>query len=151
MGQAVNSSAGSVFEVILDESVVCQIGEVLSNTEGLEACGFLLGAVRGHSTFIDRARPAENIYRDMTSFAISPEGYTSALQSPDHDRSIVGIYHTHDGPAHLSGSDRRNMALHPYFWLIIGGAGGPRTGIRSWRCFRSIYGKVRELHLRIGS
>lgn len=96
---------------------------------------------------MESMQPATNIYRSQESFAISQEEYASALRSVSNDTRLVGIYHTHSGPARPSHQDRGGIMVSPYFWLIVGNAGETR---QEWRCFVQNKGKVTELNMSVG-
>lgn len=131
--------------VVLSNRVKRSIQRELVGTDESEKCGFLLGWRVNQEIHVQNIRPAENVYRDKYSFAISSREYANVLQNTECPEELVGIYHTHHGTARIGYHDRSNLVVHSFLWLIVG-VGCPTL---EWRCFKHDCGRIQELRVSL--
>lgn len=124
-------------------SAARSICEAVREAREVEVCGFLVGHITGEQIRVERARPVQNIYGSKLAFAVSEEEYKAVLSELNYPSIIVGLYHLHHGPPILSCTDRNNVLLHEFAWLIIGVSG--RSEKLQWRCFKAKRGIIRRL------
>jgi proteasome lid subunit RPN8/RPN11 len=145
-------SSERVRRLVLSEDAAECIREEIAKANYREICGFLMGYRAATDVHVRCVRPAENIYQDKNSFAISQQNYVAALRTAGQKESVVGIYHVHYGSPYPSCHDVGNMALHSFLWLIVGVSARPEHLIQRWKCFQLAKGKIREVgieHLRL--
>ncbi len=132
--------------VLLEDAADC-IRQEIAKANDREICGFLMGYQAATDVHVHCVRPAENIYQDKSSFAISQQNYMAILRTAGQNESAVGIYHVHYGSPYPSCPDVRNMTLHSFLWLIVGVAAGPEHLVQRWKCFKLAEGKIRKVRV----
>ena len=109
-----------------------------------EACGLLLGSVRGNEIEVAALASARNVAADPhVDFELDP---LDAVAAEDGARAsgwaIVGVWHSHPrGPSSPSLQDRSGACAA---WLTLIAVPKPRTGIQlgAWRCTEHGYAAV---------
>jgi len=129
----------------LSNMAIRTIANIIATGTSSEACGFLVGAIAGSGAWIDHAWPTENIYDSRDAFAISPREFEAARERAKPSLRVVGIYHTHHGPARASCLDLACIRRVPLMSLIIGNTGTVNKPILDWKCFRLSRGKIRNV------
>lgn len=121
-------------EMTLSRIAVGAICDAVRKPNEAEVCGFLFGCGAREQLRVEFARQAQNIYGSRSAFAICQQDYKAALAEVDSRCGIVGIFHLHPGVALPSCADRRSMALHAFYWLIVGIP--PHSRVLKWKCFK---------------
>lgn len=139
------ASYACVRRMVLSEDAADCIRQEIAKANDHEICGFLMGYQDATDVHVHCVRPAENIYQDKSSFAISQQIYMAILRTEVQKESAVGIYHVHYGSPYPSCPDVRNMTLHSFLWLIVGVSAGPE--LQRWKCFKLAEGKIRKVRV----
>jgi proteasome lid subunit RPN8/RPN11 len=135
--------------VELPPSIAQMVRSEIAHGNGCELCGFLLGDRVGDTVRIVTIRPVENIYHSPDAFAIRAFDYSAVIaETMAAPIQIVGLYHSHHGSAHLSGSDKQSIRGQSFVWLVIGIGDNGGVPTLEWRCFQAVGDKVVRLPLR---
>lgn len=110
-----------------------QIREEAERNLPQEACALLLGRVEDGIAVVERILIFENIYRSPTRFRIRDEEvYRVYLEAEEENMEIVGIFHSHPGPARPSPIDEEYMTLNPVAWLILSTIDDRLAAFQKW-------------------
>lgn len=101
------------------------IKEELEVNKPYEACGVLIGSIKGCTAQVDKAIPINNARQSKNSFELdSVQFYNAWNNAQKIKKEIVGIYHTHPFyTAVPSLWDRETMENTELVWLIVGAYG----------------------------
>jgi len=90
-----------------------------------EACGVLIGMVKGSTAYVEKALPVANVKRTRRSFELDPKEFYEAWDGAEKDgKEVVGIYHTHPVTSAVPSLwDRETMENDTSVWLIAGADG----------------------------
>lgn len=121
----------------LDRGVLGSVREHCAGAHPEEACGLLVGSVRGQERRALRAVRARNARSDRPGdrFELDPADFVAAdAAARDAGLEIVGVYHSHpDGPATPSEIDHA-VAEPGWAHLIVSVGGRPVRALeeRAW-------------------
>lgn len=90
-----------------------------------EACGVLIGNIKGNTANVEKVLPVRNVKRTRRSFELDPEQFYKAWnESEKNGTDILGVYHSHPCSCAIpSAWDRETMENAPSVWLIAGSDG----------------------------
>ncbi|MEE6209084.1 desampylase [Salarchaeum sp. III] len=93
-----------------------------------EACGILVGALDGDTATASVVHRARNVAdAPHVTYEMDPTEQLRVFETAaDHDREVVGFYHSHPaGPPSMSDRDRDEAAWPGYRYLLVSLAGRP--------------------------
>lgn len=97
----------------------------LESNKPYEACGVLIGNIKGNTANVEKVLPVRNVKRTRRSFELDPEQFYKAWnESEKNGTDILGVYHSHPCSCAIpSAWDRETMENAPSVWLIAGSDG----------------------------
>ncbi|MCX9025491.1 MAG: M67 family metallopeptidase [Candidatus Methanoperedens sp.] len=114
-----------ISEIKISHQNIALIKTELEANKPYEACGVLVGAIKGSTALVEKALPVTNVKRTRASFELDPkEHYNAWNEAGKNGMEIVGVYHTHPvSSAVPSLWDRETMQNDTSVWLIAGADG----------------------------
>jgi len=114
-----------IHEIKISRKDIELIHAELEANKPYEACGVLIGTIKGSTALVEKALPVTNVKRTRTSFELDPQQFYDAWNdSEKNGKEIVGVFHTHPvSSAVPSLWDRETMQNVPGVWVIAGADG----------------------------
>jgi len=125
-----------IYSVLLPRQVVDFIVKIIADKFPIEACGILMGEIKGETarvTYVDELR---NILASSKAFWFSElEWMEKIIQGRKRGYQYIGLFHSHNRENPLpSLNDRHRMMECPgEVWLIIAYKPGLEPKLAAWR------------------
>ncbi|MEM3088897.1 MAG: M67 family metallopeptidase [Candidatus Bathyarchaeia archaeon] len=93
----------------------------MERTHPIEACGLLLGKIRGDTIEVTDVLCSQNVVNSPVRFEVDPEAvYQAYVRAENEGKELIGVFHSHPAPPKPSEIDLRYMEANPSFvWLIL--------------------------------
>jgi len=121
--------------LVLEESVLNELKNIVRKEYPLEICGVLAGKIVGEKAFVKEYRILENILESSSRFWFDEREWMRIIcEFKDKGLDYIGLFHSHpNGSALPSLADRHRMMECPgEIWLIIAYAPEKGFDICAW-------------------
>lgn len=136
--------------MVLPARQLAHAKEAILLTPEVESCGLLVGRSHGRHVVVGRFAFCANLSRDPDEFILAWQDHQRIVAELAADEAVVGIFHSHWGPAVPSIADVQNMKFHDLPWLIFGNTSLASLGDLICRAYRlDERGRVVEVEIRL--
>jgi len=125
-----------VYRLLVPRAIVEEIVRHVEEEYPVEACGVLLGSVRGGAAVVRRVRRLRNILASSTAFWFDVrEWMATIIDARRAGMEYIGLYHSHNREQPLpSLSDQHRMLECPgEVWLIVAYRPGHEPRLAAYR------------------
>jgi len=125
-----------IYEIVLPRRIVSRIIDIIEESFPIEACGILLGTIKGKVARVEHVESLDNILGSSRAFWFDERDWMQKIiEGKRKGYRYIGLFHSHfREDAIPSLSDRHRMLECPgEVWLIVAYKPGMKPSFTAWR------------------